>query len=186
MTTTTTTIAAATQAGVTVETIRTWCRRNVIAAAKVAGRWVIDTASLAHRIAIGAIRTRKQATLMHDLTASYTYTENLGFGRDPETHTLTPKIRTTVRDGATITTIRNIHSLLADRIDAIADLGNRLHTIQVLKCSIVISDQGGEFANLNIHTRDGGKVRTAYAGTRDIPVDMVLDLAEQLRDQLAN
>ncbi|MFJ2110576.1 helix-turn-helix domain-containing protein [Streptomyces sp. NPDC087850] len=52
----TTTTAAAIQAGVTVETIRTWCRRNVIGAAKVAGRWVIDTSSLAARIAIGAMK----------------------------------------------------------------------------------------------------------------------------------
>lgn len=51
-----TTATAATQAGVTAATIRTWCRRNVIAAIKQAGRWIIDTASLAHRIAIGARR----------------------------------------------------------------------------------------------------------------------------------
>lgn len=49
---------AATQAGVTVATIRTWCRTGVIAAVKSAGRWVIDTASLAHRITIGTWRTR--------------------------------------------------------------------------------------------------------------------------------
>lgn len=51
--TTITTTEAAIQAGVTVATIRTWCRRNAISAAKQAGRWVIDTASLAHRITIG-------------------------------------------------------------------------------------------------------------------------------------
>lgn len=51
-----TTTAAATQAGVTVDTIRTWCRRNVIAATKQAGRWIIDTASLAARIAIGKMK----------------------------------------------------------------------------------------------------------------------------------
>ncbi|WP_338683979.1 hypothetical protein QD712_25940 [Streptomyces acidiscabies] len=55
------TTAAALQANVTVATIRIWCRRGVIAAAKQAGRWIIDTASLAHRIAIGAMRTRKAA-----------------------------------------------------------------------------------------------------------------------------
>lgn len=54
-----TTAAAAAQAGVTVATIRTWCRRGVIAATKTAGRWIIDTASLTHRIAIGAMRARK-------------------------------------------------------------------------------------------------------------------------------
>lgn len=57
--TTTNTTAAAIQANVTVATIRTWCRNRIVAAAKVAGRWVIDTASLAHRIAIAAMRTRK-------------------------------------------------------------------------------------------------------------------------------
>ncbi|MFF4746769.1 helix-turn-helix domain-containing protein [Streptomyces sp. NPDC001268] len=58
------TTAAALQANVTVATIRTWCRRGVIAATKRAGRWIIDTASLAHRIAIGARRTHvtKQTT----------------------------------------------------------------------------------------------------------------------------
>ncbi|MEU8040849.1 helix-turn-helix domain-containing protein [Streptosporangium sp. NPDC049078] len=48
------TTAAATQASVTVATIRTWCRKGVIAALKVSGRWVIEAASLARRIALGA------------------------------------------------------------------------------------------------------------------------------------
>jgi len=47
------TTTAAAQAGVTVATIRTWCRRNAIAAAKRAGRWIIDAASLTHRIHLG-------------------------------------------------------------------------------------------------------------------------------------
>lgn len=54
------TITAATQANVTAATIRAWCRHNVIAATKVVGRWVIDATSLAHRIALGARRARKQ------------------------------------------------------------------------------------------------------------------------------
>jgi hypothetical protein len=58
-----TTTAAAAQANVTVATIRTWCRRNVITATKAAGRWVIDAASLAHRIAIGAMRVRKAKSM---------------------------------------------------------------------------------------------------------------------------
>lgn len=55
--------AVAAQAGVTVATIRTWCRRGVVAAVKAGGRWVIDTTSLAHRLTIGAMRARKQATV---------------------------------------------------------------------------------------------------------------------------
>ncbi|WP_405611405.1 helix-turn-helix domain-containing protein [Streptomyces sp. NBC_01508] len=50
------TTTAATEANVTVATIRDWARRGIIAATKAAGRWVIDTASLAHRIAIGAMK----------------------------------------------------------------------------------------------------------------------------------
>lgn len=55
MNTTTTTTAAAT-ANVTVATIRDWARRGIIAATKVAGRWVIDTASLTRRINIGTMK----------------------------------------------------------------------------------------------------------------------------------
>ncbi|GHJ34287.1 hypothetical protein TPA0910_87200 [Streptomyces hygroscopicus subsp. sporocinereus] len=55
------TTAAAIEAKVTVATIRTWCRHGVVAAVKTAGRWVIDAASLAHRIAIGARRAARKA-----------------------------------------------------------------------------------------------------------------------------
>jgi hypothetical protein len=54
------TTAAAIQANVTVDTIRTWCRIGAVAAIKQAGRWVIDAASLTHRIAIGTLRRRKK------------------------------------------------------------------------------------------------------------------------------
>lgn len=50
------TTTAATEAHVTVATIRTWCRNGVIGATKTAGRWIIDTASLAARIAIGHMK----------------------------------------------------------------------------------------------------------------------------------
>ncbi|GAB3115609.1 hypothetical protein GCM10027160_23190 [Streptomyces calidiresistens] len=53
MDTTLTAAHAATEAGVTVATIRTWCRRGVITATKVSGRWVIDPSSLNRRIRIG-------------------------------------------------------------------------------------------------------------------------------------
>ncbi|MEV5944786.1 hypothetical protein [Streptomyces sp. NPDC051994] len=54
------TTAAALEAHVTIDTIRAWCRIGAVTALKQAGRWIIDTASLAHRIAIGAMRARKQ------------------------------------------------------------------------------------------------------------------------------
>lgn len=47
------TATAARTAGVTVATIRTWCRRNVVGAIKVAGRWIIEATSLTRRIQIG-------------------------------------------------------------------------------------------------------------------------------------
>lgn len=50
------TTTAAKTAKVTVATIRDWARRGIIAATKTAGRWIIDTASLARRIAIGAMK----------------------------------------------------------------------------------------------------------------------------------
>ncbi|MFB7672964.1 hypothetical protein ACFC26_16300 [Kitasatospora purpeofusca] len=54
---------AATQAGVTVDTIRTWCRSGVVAAVKQAGRWIIDAASLAYRIKLPTLlRRRRPAT----------------------------------------------------------------------------------------------------------------------------
>lgn len=46
------TAAAAALAGVTVDTIRTWCRYGIITAIKQAGRWVINAASLQHRVRI--------------------------------------------------------------------------------------------------------------------------------------
>ncbi|OII60594.1 hypothetical protein BJP40_09545 [Streptomyces sp. CC53] len=55
------TTAAATQAGVTIATIRTWCRRGAVAATKAAGRWIINAASLARRIEIGARRVPQPA-----------------------------------------------------------------------------------------------------------------------------
>ncbi|TVL89793.1 hypothetical protein [Streptomyces sp. SAJ15] len=55
------TTTAATEAQVTASTIRTWCRRGAVAATKISGRWVVDAASLAHRIAIGARRIALKA-----------------------------------------------------------------------------------------------------------------------------
>ncbi|MFE7485518.1 hypothetical protein [Streptomyces sp. NPDC057552] len=59
------TTAAALHANVTAATIRTWCRSRIITATKTAGRWVIDAASLAHRIAIGAMKrpARKETAI---------------------------------------------------------------------------------------------------------------------------
>ncbi|MGK5531555.1 hypothetical protein [Streptomyces sp. URMC 129] len=52
------TATAAQTAGVAVATIRAWCRYGAVTAAKQAGRWAIDPASLNHRITIGNRKAR--------------------------------------------------------------------------------------------------------------------------------
>lgn len=49
----TTAAAAATKAGVSISTVRAWCRIGAVAAVKVAGQWLIETRSLTHRINLG-------------------------------------------------------------------------------------------------------------------------------------
>ncbi|WP_017541564.1 hypothetical protein [Nocardiopsis halophila] len=56
------TAAAAAQAGVTVPTIRTWCRIGAVAAVKTAGRWIVSAASLARRIRFGCKETTVDTT----------------------------------------------------------------------------------------------------------------------------
>lgn len=51
------TTTAATKASVTVATIRTWCRRNVVSAVKAGGKWDIDETTLNRRIALSRPRT---------------------------------------------------------------------------------------------------------------------------------
>lgn len=162
------TTAAATEAHVTVATIRTWCRHGVIAAVKMAGRWVIDTASLARRIAIGAMRTRK-ATPVIDLT------------------NVTVKRRTVRRTGANTIVISSLAPLFADRFNAITDDGDRAHALNVFASAIiVISDQAdGDWAD-DPQAREDGRLRTSYRG--DIPgiaIADVLDVAAQIRTQEA-
>ncbi|MDX3329685.1 hypothetical protein PV405_34385 [Streptomyces sp. ME02-6979-3A] len=180
-----TTTAAATQAGVTVATIRTWARRGVIAAVKTAGRWVIDTTSLAHRIAIGARRTRK-ATMTLDLTASITLPA-MYKGDTPQTLTPVIKRRIDKRTGANVITVRSWVPLIADKLNAIPDEGDRLHCVNVLASTvIVISDTpDAEWAD-DPQAREDGQLRTSYRGDiRQVTIGDVLDLAAQLRTQLA-
>ncbi|MFL1430224.1 MULTISPECIES: hypothetical protein [unclassified Nocardiopsis] len=60
------TTTAAQQARVTVATVRAWCRTGAVKATKTSGRWTIDTASLARRIALGIRRTRKATVEIRD------------------------------------------------------------------------------------------------------------------------
>lgn len=181
------TTAAALQANVTVATIRTWCRHGVITAVKLAGHWVIDAASLAARIAIGAMRARKAAPVTLNLNATYT----VALPGDTEPRTITPVIkrRTVRRTGENIITVTGLAPLLADQIDAIDDEGARLHTLTVLQgARIVISDtaddEGPELTS-GVHFLDHGRLRVQYVGTRALPVGVLIDLAHQLRAQIA-
>ncbi|MEU3978365.1 hypothetical protein [Streptomyces bacillaris] len=118
-----------------------------------------------------------------DLTASYTY-NTPGF-TDPS-ETVTTKVRTREQDGMTLTSVVGLAPLLVDRIEAITDEGDRLDTLLELGCSrIVISDTDRTDFNGLSGSRDNGRLVTTYRGTPDLPKDVVLDLAEQIRDQLA-
>ncbi|MFJ3984383.1 hypothetical protein [Streptomyces fungicidicus] len=180
------TTAAATQANVTVATIRAWCRRGAVAAAKVAGRWVIDSVSLAARIAIGAMKgpDRQEATPVIDLTASYTFTR--AGDTAPTAVTPTVKRRTTPHAG-NIIKISGLAPLFADRFDAITDDGDRIHALTVFTSAIiVIGDQYDADWDDDPQAREGGQLRTTYrGGAAGISIDDVLDLAARLRTQLA-
>ena len=60
------TTAAALEANVTVATVRTWCRLGAVAAVKQAGRWIVDSASLAARIVIGKMK-RPARTVVYSI-----------------------------------------------------------------------------------------------------------------------
>lgn len=177
------TTTAARTAGVTPGTVASWCRNGVITAVKQAGRWIIEQASLAHRIALAALKTRKASAM--DLTATLTAT----YTSDIEPTTITPKISTRVRDGATITVVRNIAPLLADHLDTIADETQRLHTIETLRAaSITIRDTptGTPDGVTGLGTyRDHGRLATTYQGSAHLTAEQVLDLAAAIRAHLA-
>lgn len=63
------TTTAALQANVTTATIRAWCRIGAVAAAKVAGKWAIEAASLARRITLGKKTTKPGAFSTETMTA---------------------------------------------------------------------------------------------------------------------
>ncbi|MGA5670033.1 hypothetical protein ACPCTG_31700 [Streptomyces pseudogriseolus] len=180
------TTTAAAQANVTIDTIRTWCRKGAVAAVKQAGRWIIDTASLAHRIAIGAMKrpARQEAAPMIDLTA--TYTGILIPGENQRTFTTQVKERATP-DGEHLTTVRGLIPLFADQLNAITNEGDRIHALNVLHGkAIVISDRHDADWDNAREARDGGRLRTTYrGGIPGITVTDVLDLATRIRAQLA-
>ncbi|MEV5204392.1 hypothetical protein [Streptomyces sp. NPDC053720] len=128
------------------------------------------------------MRARRQATAVIDLDASYTYATP-GFPEPQATARV--KVRKRVRDGVTSVSVRGLAALLVDRIEAIADLGDRLHTLMLLDGAYIsVRDAPALFAARLFTTRDEGRVSTTYPGTRDLPVSEVLDLAERLREQL--
>ena len=174
------TTAAATQANVTVATIRTWCRNGVVTATKQAGRWIIDQASLAARIAIGAMRTRKAKPVTINLAGTYTHADT----------TVTTTVKTRTRPtGYTWTTVKGLAPLFADRLDSITDDGDRTAALIALQGSqITITDQtedGPDEIVNGIAFLDQGRLRVKHQATAAIPMDAVIDLAHQIRAQLA-
>ncbi|MFJ9799836.1 hypothetical protein [Streptomyces sp. NPDC101145] len=181
------TTAAALQARVTVATIRTWCRVGAVAAVKTAGRWIIDTASLAHRIAISAWKrpARKETPPVIDLNVSYT--ADLAPGAS-EPKTITPQVKDrTARDGKRRITISGLAPLFADRFNAIESYGDRMACLNAFESArIVICDWDDTDWAGDPQARENGRLRTTYRGeVPGISIDDVLDLAAQLRTQLA-
>jgi hypothetical protein len=74
---TTTTAEAARHAGVTTATIRTWCRIGAVSAVKAGGRWVIDTDSLRHRIALTRRTVQAQLAAFTDAKTAQAKAEEI-------------------------------------------------------------------------------------------------------------
>ncbi|WP_405895176.1 hypothetical protein OG612_44840 (plasmid) [Streptomyces sp. NBC_01527] len=130
------------------------------------------------------MRVRKQATPVIDLNAIYTIT----LIADQGPITITPKVkRRTTPHAGNIIRIDGIVPLLVDRIDTISDPGDRAHAVTVLQsASIVISDSYNADWDRQAGARDGGQLRTTYRGEiPQVTIDHILDLAAQLRVQLA-
>lgn len=118
---------------------------------------------------------------MIDLNVSCTWTEADGYKR-----TVTPKVSDRTSPTGRVVSVRGLAPLLADRIDAITDAGNRVHTLTVLSGAVIaLREEPKRFpGGITIHTRQDGRISTTYVGTPHLPVETVLDLAEQLRTQL--
>lgn len=117
---------------------------------------------------------------MIDLTATYSVT----YPGDTTPTVITPQVRTRVRDGVRVTTVRRIAPLLADRIGAIPDESDRLHTLTALATAVIaIRDRADSYGDTT-QSRADGRLATTYTGTRDLPVSVVLDLAEEIRAAL--
>lgn len=113
-----------------------------------------------------------------DLTSTYTWTP-VG---ETEPVTITPRVVSRTSPGGTLlVTISRIAPLLADRIDAIPDEGDRLHTLTRLTSAwITFADRDRPGFSPSI-SRDGGRILTTYTGTAALPVSAVLDMAEEIR-----
>ncbi|MFI7278591.1 hypothetical protein [Streptomyces sp. NPDC049879] len=118
---------------------------------------------------------------MADLSATYTVTY---VGEERPT-VITPKVRVRQRAEGRLTSIAGLAPLLAEHIDRITDYADRQHTLLLLRAArITIADYPRGPMHALCTVRDEGRLCAGYTGTRDLPADVVLDLAEELRDQL--
>lgn len=129
--------------------------------------------------------TQPQVDAAVDLDASYTTTY---VGDDTPT-TITPQVRTKVKNGVTITIVSNLAPLLAGKIDVIKDSATRRSTLLTLRNAVIAirdtpDDTIPDGPMSGSYYRDRGTLGTTYYGTGDLPVSAVLDLAERLRAHL--
>lgn len=102
---------------------------------------------------------------------------------DTEPWTITPRVKKPNRVG--ITVVDRLAPLLAPLLDAITDEGDRLHILTVLESAAIYLCDEPRPGFTAAESRDEGRIVTSYRGTRQIPAPVVLDLAEQIRAELA-
>jgi hypothetical protein len=96
-------------------------------------------------------------------------------------------IKSRVRRGETITTVSGFSPLLADKLNALTDAGDRAHAANILDQTVIIlSDTPDTDWDGEPGARNAGLSRTSYRGSAGVvTVDDVLDLADAIRAQLA-
>lgn len=142
------TSTAAQTAGVTIATIRRWCRYGAIAATKVAGRWIIEAASLARRIGLGA----KNMTTEYDVN-DYTKIRvqfSSFAGQYIATEVINGYERSDRREGATPQAARDELLGWINHRDALTDAADAL-TATGLYADLTGSTPGGRAHNGDCH-----------------------------------
>lgn len=171
------TTTAAARAGVTVATIRTWCRIGAVAATKTAGRWTIDAASLARRIAIGK-DTRMADTPMYRIeegvnrfgTTTYTVVRADGAKNDSRIYNATYEALGHAE----------IHAAFVNRTPAEYRVTREFYPARSIRSGYYWKARGaraGDPTDFNHKWDDGQEVKGNNWPSSHTPVDVLISLA---------